>query len=213
MFERKFASVYDALTQSRLDHERQHALFCSWQVDGAQTIAGYQVHACDSTNNPRPEAECLPDRVWLKSDSATPAVPGQAYAGIVQVLHERTSWVKPVALQRVPSHSTASALAAQQVFKLHQRSPQTPKVITADSRYANRVFLAVFVGIVMLCALVRLRNNRVLYAPPPKRTTRQRGRPPKHGAKFSLKSAHTHALRPSANRSTAGSIDSSARLA
>lgn len=191
MFERKFASVYDALTQSRLDHEGQHALFCSWQVDGAQTIAGYQVHACDSTNNPRPEAECLPDRVWLKSDSATPAVPGQAYAGIVQVLHERTSWVKPVALQRVPSHSTASALAAQQVFKLHQRSPQTPKVITADSRYANRVFLAVFVGIVMLCALVRLRNNRVLYAPPPKRTTRQRGRPPKHGAKFSLKSART----------------------
>ena len=188
-FERKYASVYDALTESELDDKAQHELFCGWQVEGAETIAGYQIHACDSTNNPRPEADCLPDRVWLKSDSDTPAVAGQEYAAIVQVLHERSSWVKPVALERVPSDRTASSLAAQQVLKLQQLSPQTPKVITADSRYANRVFLAVFVGILTLCALVRLRNNMVLYAQPPKRKSGQRGRPRKHGVKFSLTSA------------------------
>ena len=189
VFERKFPSVYDALTESELDHEAQHGLFCGWQVAGTQTISGYEEYICDSTNNPRPEADCLPDRVWLKSDPDTPAVAGQEFAGIVQVLHEGTSWVKPVGLERVPSNSTASTLAAQQVLRLHQLSPDTPKVIAADSRYANRVFLAVFVGILRLCALVRLRNNMVLYAQPPKRKAGQLGRPRKHGAKFSLKSA------------------------
>ena len=189
VFERKFASVYDALTESKLDHDAQHTLFCGWQVDGAQTISGYQVFACDSTKNPRPEADCLPDRVWLKSDSDTPAVAGQEYACVVQVLHERTSWVKPLELERVPSNTTASTLAAQQVLRVHQQSPNTPKVVAADSRYANRVFLAVFVGILTLCALVRMRNNMVLHATPPKRKARQRGRPRTHGARFSLKSA------------------------
>ena len=51
------------------------------------------------------------------------------------------------------------------------------------------MFLAVFVGILALCALVRLRNNMVLFAQPPKRKPGQRGRTRKHGAKFSLKSA------------------------
>ena len=189
-FERKYASVYDVLTESELDRDKQRELLCGWRVDDTQTLSDYAVYACDSTNNPRPEAECLPDRILLKSDSATPAVPGQEYAGIVQILHEHSSWVAPLDLQRVPSHTTASAMAAQQVLWMHQLSPTTPKVITADSRYANRIFLAVFVGILTLCALVRLRNNMVLYGPPPKRKAGQRGRPRQHGDNFKLKSAH-----------------------
>ena len=198
-FERKYASVYDVLGESKLDHEALRGLVCKWSVEDAQTISGYEVYAADGTGNPRPEADCLPERILLKSDSATPAVPGQEYACIVRVLHEKRSWVAPLAMQRVSSESTASAVAAQQVVQVHQYSPQTPKVITADSRYANRVFLAVFVGILTLCVLVRLRSNMVLYGAPPKpkphhksgspRGHRSPGRPRKHGAKFKLKSA------------------------
>ena len=121
--------------------------------------------AADSTGNPRPDgpsnghlAECLPERILLKSDKSTPAVPGQEYACVVRVLHEKRSWVAPLEMQRVSSESTASAVAAQQVVQIHKQSPETAKVITADSRYANRVFLAVFVGVLMLCVLVRLRS-------------------------------------------------------
>ena len=188
-FERKYASVYDALSESVLDPDKQRAVLCGWKVEGAQTIAGYEVYASDSSGNPRPEADCLPDRILLKSDSDTPAVPGQEYAGIVRVLHDKSSWVAPLELERVPSNSTASVVAAQQVCSIHKLSRGTAKVITADSRYANRVFLAVFVGILMLCVLVRLRNNMVLYGPAPKRKAHQRGRPRQHGAKFKLKSA------------------------
>ena len=116
-------------------------------------------------------------------------MPGQEYACIARVLRDKSSWVAPVDLQRVSSESTASAIAAQQVTCLHALSPQIPKVITADSRYANRVFLAVFVGVLTLCVLVRLRNNMALYGPPPKTKPHQLGRPPEHGAKFKLKSA------------------------
>ena len=188
-FKRKYASVYDVLDENALDPEKLNKRLHEWKVDDAQTIAGYQGYASDSTGNPRPEAECLPDRILLKSDTKTPAVPGQEYAGLVRVLRDKSSWVAPVNLQRVPSLSTASAVAAQQMTCLHARSPQTPKVITADSRYANRVFLAVFVGLLTLCVLVRLRNNMALYGPPPKTKPHQLGRPPEHGAKFKLKSA------------------------
>ena len=189
VFKRKYPSVYDVLDESKLDREELDTLLNGWKVEGAEEIAGYQVYASDSTENPRPEADCLPDRVLLKSDKNSPAVPGQEYAGLVQVLRDKSSWVAPIDLQRVPSTSTASAIAAQQVKCLHELSPQIPKVITADSRYANRVFLAAFVGLVMLCVLVRLRNNMVLYGPPKKPKPHHPGRPPEHGAKFKLKSA------------------------
>jgi len=181
-FERKYPSVYDALGESQVDHEQLQERMCGWSVDQAQPLAGYEVYAADSTGNPRPEAECLPERILLKSDKDTPAVPGQEYACVVRVLHEQRSWVAPLALQRVPSESTASALAAQQVRAIHQYTPQTLKVITADSRYANRVFLAVFVGLLTLCVLVRLRSNMALYGPPPKPKPHARGRHRKHGA-------------------------------
>lgn len=145
-FERKYSSVYDVLGKSKLDHDALQELVCKWPVENAQTISGYEVYAADSTGNPRPEADCLPERILLKSDPATPAVPGQEYASIVRVLHEKRSWVAPLDMQRVSSESAASAVAAQHVLQVHQHTLQTPKVIAADSRYTNRVFLAVFVG-------------------------------------------------------------------
>ena len=161
-FERKYASVYDVLGYSKLDHAGLQELVCKWPVEHVQTIWSYEVYAADSTGNPRPEAECLPERILLKSDKDTPAVAGQEYAAIVRVLHEKRSWVAPLNMQRVSSESTASALGAQQVLQVHQHSPQTPKVITADSRYANRVFLAVFVSVLTLCVLVRLRSVKAM---------------------------------------------------
>ena len=104
-FKRKYASVYDVLDENALDHEKLNKLLHEWKVDDAQTIAGYQVYASDSTGNPRPEAECLPDRILLKSDKDTPAVPGQEYAGLVRVLRDKSSWVAPVDLQRVAQES------------------------------------------------------------------------------------------------------------
>ena len=197
VFEREYPSVYDVLGHSKLDHEAQRELVCKWSVADAQTISGYEVYAADSTGNPHPEAECLPARILLKTDKNTPALAGQEYVAIVRMLHEKRSWVAPLDMQRVSSDSTASAVTAQQVLQVHQHSPQTLKVITADSRYANKIFLAVFVSILTLCVLVRLRSNMALYGPPPKPNPHKPGRHRKHGDKFKLKSAlrRTHSDR------------------
>ncbi len=54
------------------------------------------------------------------------------------------------------------------------------KVIVGDSGYANTVFLAVFVLLQHVVALVRLHSNQVLYAAPPAYCGHWR--PRKHGA-------------------------------
>lgn len=87
----------------------------------------------------------------------------------------------PLDVQRVATTSPDSALAAE------QRSSR-PKVVVADSLYANKIFLAVFLLVKTVVALVRLRHNRVLYEAPAPRLAQQRGVPRKHGAKFKLSS-------------------------
>ena len=76
-FKRKYASVYDVLDENALDQDKLNKLLHEWKVDDAQTIAGYQVYASDSTGNPRPEADCLPDRILLKSDKKQLPCPGK----------------------------------------------------------------------------------------------------------------------------------------
>ena len=61
-FRRRFASVYDALRQGRIDHELARELLTSVEPADALQVAGYAVYATDSTIMPRPDAETLPDR-------------------------------------------------------------------------------------------------------------------------------------------------------
>jgi len=56
----------------------------------------------------------------------------------------------------------------------------------ADSLYCNAIFLAVFLTVQNLYALVRMRSNRNLYEEPPERQPGQKGRSRIHGHKFKL---------------------------
>ncbi|MBN1876352.1 MAG: hypothetical protein JXA33_19160 [Anaerolineae bacterium] len=55
-----------------------------------------------------------------------------------------------------------------------------------DSLYCNIIFLAVFLLVQRVYALVRMRGNRVFYATPPLQEPGQKGRARKHGRKFKL---------------------------
>ncbi len=91
----------------------------------------------------------------------------------------------PQDVRRVPTQSTDSAVGAKQVTALVERNDR-PKVVVADSLYCNVIFLAVFLTVQHLYALVRLRSNRTLYEAAPEREPGQRGRPRQHGRKFKL---------------------------
>ena len=58
--------------------------------------------------------------------------------------------------------------------------------MVADSLYSNVIFLAVFLTVQNLYALVRMRSNRNLYEEPPAREPGQKGRPRQHGRPFKL---------------------------
>ncbi|MEJ5310530.1 MAG: transposase [Anaerolineae bacterium] len=47
------------------------------------------------------------------------------------------------------------------------------------------------VGVITLSLYMRLRRDRVLYQAPPQSTTRRRGRPRKHGARFAFQDPTT----------------------
>ena len=72
-----------------------------------------------------------------------------------------------------------------QVQELDRRNPK-PKVIVADSLYANHIFLAVFVRVKHVFVLVRLRSNMVFSGKPKPHPKGTRGAPAKHGPKFKL---------------------------
>ncbi len=182
-FRRRFASIYDALHFSQRDQPELERLLYESVPAASQLLAGYEVYAVDVTPQPRPAAETLADRTLLGGHDDEPIVPGHQHSLLVRLLQTGKSWVAPLALQRVASSTTGPAVAAEQVQALDQQSAQ-PKAVVADSGYANRFFLRVFVAVQNLYALVRLRSNQVLYEAGS--VQQRRGRKRVHGDAFRL---------------------------
>ncbi len=185
LFRRKFSSVYDLLEQGRLDLAQAREVLDRHQPADAELVAGYEIYALDCTDNPAPEAETLADRGQSKKGRHAPLLIGHRYSWLVRLVERGSSWSMPQDIERVPTASSDSLIGAAQVAALAERNARA-KVLVADSLYSNALFLAAFVGLSTLFALVRLRSNRVLYEEPVVPTKPKKGRPAKHGAKFKL---------------------------
>ncbi len=194
-FRRRFSMVYDALRSGRVDEATARAVLAEVEPEDAVTIGGYRVYAADSTPAPRPDAPTLPDRGKVYSTTLGGSVVGHQYSWLGRVVALGQSWFAPRDVERIATASTPAAVAAQQVLRLATTLVAgTLAVVVVDSGYAKIAFLTAFVGLAQLCVLVRLAQNRVLYAAPPPpscdpRTGKRlkRGRPAVHGAKFRLK--------------------------
>jgi len=185
LFRRGFASVYDTLEQGELPEAALQEIFSQSQPATCETIAGYAVNAIDCTPNPRPEAATLPERVYLKSRKEQVAEVGEKFSWLMRLVKPGTSWAIPLDVQRVSSASTDSATAVAQVKRLDQQGGGL-KVVVADSLYGNHLFLAVFLMVTTVVALVRLRSNLRLYENPLPKPPQSRGRPRLHGPTFKL---------------------------
>lgn len=186
VFRRAYSSVYDVLTEGEIKATALERAWYTQQPASSETLAGYEVYAVDATPQPRPEAPTLEDAQYLKASKHDPVQVGHKYSWVARLVEWGTSWVAPQSVTRVASDSTDSACAVTQVQALAEQS-RAPKVVVGDSLYCNAVFLAVFLLVQQVYALVRMRGNRVLYENPPPRKPRQKGRPRKHGAKFKLR--------------------------
>jgi hypothetical protein len=184
-FRRKFSAVYDVLDHGEVDLPELGKVLYESQPADCETMAGYEVYAVDATPNPRPEAETLPDRVLLKADKDTPAVPGWKFSWLVRLVQRGTSWVAPQAVEQIPADSTANQVAGTQVVALDKQSSR-PKVAVLDSGYFNHLFLALCVALQTVILLVRMRHNCTLYEQPVPKPLKSKGAPRKHGPKFKL---------------------------
>jgi len=195
-FRRRFSMVYDALQHGQVEPERARQLLAQAEPAEALTVDGDAVYGVDTTVDPRPDAETLPDRSKVYATSQKKAVSGHQYSWLGRIVSQAPAWFAPRDVERVATSTTPAAVAARQVLRLAATLVVAGglSVVVADSGYAKASFLAAFVGLTSLCVLVRLPCHRVLYgAPPPavinpatgKRA--KKGRPPVHGAKFRLK--------------------------
>lgn len=185
LFRRGFSSVYDFLESGRIMLPRLKQVLFRHQPEEAETIAGYEVYAVDCTGDPAFEAKTLADRGQSKKGRHAPLEVGHTYSWLVRLVEQGTSWCMPLDIARVSTESNDSQVGAQQVAALAQHN-ERPKVVVADSLYCNATFLAIFLTVQYVFALVRIRSNRVLYEEPPERQPGQRGRTRKHGPKFKL---------------------------
>ena len=184
-FRRKFSSIFDTLLQSEFDFDLLLQALQEYQPANSEQMAGYEVYALDTTPNERPEAETLEDRGSLKTEKDELVRYGHKYSWLVRLVNWGTSWMAPVDVQRVATCVSDSQVGAIQVQELALRNSK-PKVVVEDSLYANHLFLAIFLAVKNVFALVRLRSNMAFYGQPKPHVEGKRGAPAKHGAKFKL---------------------------
>jgi hypothetical protein len=184
-FRRKFSSIYDVLSEGRFEPDQLHGLLAESQPADSEQIAGYEVYALDATPDERPEADTLADRGLLKAQKNEPARIGQKFSWLVRLVKPGTSWVAPWDVRRVKTDSNDNQTAAAQVQELDRQNSRS-KVVVADSLYANQLFLAVFLVVKTIIALVRLRQNLTLYERPVPKPPGSRGAPRKHGPAFKM---------------------------
>lgn len=185
-FRRKFSSIYDVLSEGAWDKEKLRATLAESQPDDMETIVGYEVYAVDTTPDEREEAETLEERVKLKAQKNEPVRVGQKFSWLVRLAKQGTSWVAPLDVCRVKSESTDNKTAVEQVKSLEKQNNRS-KVVVTDSLYANQVFLAVFLVVKHIFALVRLRSTANLCEEPKPKAPGSRGAPRKHGTIFKMK--------------------------
>ena len=187
LFRRRFASVYDALTEGNQDPTALRRVLVAAEPADALTVAGYAVYALDTTIAPRPNAKTVPDRSKVYSAAHEKAVPAHQFSWLGRVLAFGQSWFAPREVVRVPAASTPGEVGAAQIQRLAaDPTPTQAKVVTVDSHFPVPPVLRAFVGLApRVVLLARLAANRVLYAAPPPPTGKP-GRPRQHGAKLSL---------------------------
>lgn len=183
-FSRRWCSAYAALEDGQQDTAWLQDYLCQQAPQ-----QGVQVFALDGTAWPRPQAQTLPDRQYLYSPTQAIGDPsivvGHPYSILAWVAEAGGSWALPVAVQRITSAQDALTVGSDQVKRLcRHRQGATGTVIVADGKYGNQHFLRPLreqpCGV-----LVRLRQDRVLYRPPP--PYGGRGRPRQHGARFAFR--------------------------
>jgi len=180
-FRRKWPSVFDALSDGRVDPAALRGVLLRFAPADPTPL-----WAIDHTLWARPEAVTLPDRGFYHQPTRVPGGKpvgiGHAYTTVGIVPEREGSWCLPLDQRRISTAQTPLQAGVAQLKELLAEVDFRP-LVTGDSEYACAPFLGEMQG-APCDLLLRVRPNRVLYREPGPYPGR--GRPRLHGARFAL---------------------------
>jgi len=187
-FERAWGSAYDALENGQQHDEQMRCVFCTHLP-----AEGPVVCPLDTTVWPHPKARTLAGLVYEVSPTRAArrhtAVVGHIYSLLAWVPERGRSWGLGLSNERLTLDTDVLALGVQQVkqlVSLRQEQGATGLVVVpVDGKYGTHHFLGPLRDVAQVAVVTRLRQDRVLYGPPP--AYNGKGRPRKHGARFAFK--------------------------
>lgn len=149
------------------------------------------VLAGDHTAWSRPHAVTLKDRTYEHQaqplSGSKPVTVGQGYSTLAWIPESQGSWALPLLHERMSSFDNPIGKAVAQLKQVCEHLPSRALTLW-DAEYGCARFI-LETATIACDKLLRVRPNRVLYAPPPPYSGK--GRPRKHGPKFNLKDATT----------------------
>lgn len=182
-FRRKWGSVYEALSDGRIDDGRWTECWTSALLSQHQ---GPVWVSLDSTSIARPEAETSPDRgmIYVPNlpHAKRPVSVGWQFSTVMLLPETRSSWGAILSQRRIKSGETAVQVAVDQLLHLQALLPEQTRVL-ADRWYASGPFVSACQRLQM-ATLLRLKRNRKLYRPAPAPAEGKRGAPRKDGTLF-----------------------------
>lgn len=185
---RGHGSAYAALSHGGIDADMLADVFTAhrptdWPAD----------FAVDVTTWARCDAECSPGRGFYyhpsRHSAGQPIVAGWCYLWIAGLSASPDSWTAPLSAHRLTVEDNTNTVAAQQVRALLPRlepgepGPLTP-LFVFDAGF-DPVQLTVGLSDLDVQIVVRIRDDRKFFTPPPPRQPGRGGRPRRHGDRFS----------------------------
>jgi hypothetical protein len=187
-FERKWASLYEAFEDGRIDKKSLLKTFIKYLPIEDRLILG-----TDATPIERPSSRTSPDRTAMPMhnipNKATAITFGWKYSTVTVLPEKTSSWNYILDQQRVPSNKTDIQVAVEQLKEIVPLLPKRPLTLL-DRGYDSNWFWCQCTGIAM-DVLGRLKCNRCFYKPAPPHTGKK-GAPRKDGAKLKLSDPSTH---------------------
>ena len=192
---RGWGSFYAALAQGEVSVAAVERLLASLPLPlGDEAGHDAALYAVDGSVWARCDAETSPERGCShhpsRHSNGRPIVAGWSYQWVAQVRLTSESWTAPLSVERVPPGANMNEVAAQQVRRVVARRPDDGRLplFVFDAGYDSVQLaqaLALARGALHAAILVRLRSGRCFYTdPPPAATPRGKGRPRRHGRKF-----------------------------
>ncbi len=182
---RGHGSAYAALSRGEIDVDMLG------DVLAAHRPAGWRPDfAVDATTWARCDAECSPGRGFYyhpsRHSAGQPIVAGWCYLWVVGLSASADSWTAPLHAHRLAVPDNLNTVAVARVRALLPRlepGPLTP-LFAFDAGF-DPVQLSVGLSDVDAQIVVRIRDDRKFFTPPPPRRPGRGGRPRRHGDRFS----------------------------